>query len=94
VGHWLQLKGRSLVSLERCETALNHVLPVLGSKPLQRITVTDLDELFGAPAGKLGPRSLRSLFVTTKACLAAAVKKVFLAANPADKAERPAAEDN
>lgn len=53
-----------------------------------------MDELFGAPAGKLGPRSLRSLFVTTKACLAAAVKKGFLAANPADKAERPAAEDN
>lgn len=93
---WLELKGRSAEgqSRDRYESALNtHVLPLLGPRPLQKITPTDLDRLFGDLAVKLAPRSLYFVFVVVKSCLKTAVKKGLLSHNPADKAERPATDD-
>lgn len=94
---WLSLKERAKAaqSAERYATALKtHAVPALGKKALQKITATDLDNLFGDLAKDLAPRTLSFVHMVVKACLATAVKKGHLAHNPADKAEKPKKDDS
>jgi integrase len=88
---WLNLKARSIAgqTLDRYEDALNtHVVPVLGSKQLQKITATDIDKLYTGLT--LAPGTMTQLSFVLKTCLKSAVKKKLIAVNPAEDAEKPA----
>jgi integrase len=84
---------RGLVSartLERYSDLLRlHVLPTLGATPIQRITANEIDALYIDREQVLAPRTVHHIHVALKACLAVAVRKKLLAANPANDAEAP-----
>src|SRR6267143_3136604 len=66
---WLALKERTTETgtAERYARVLKiHVVPVLGSKPLQRITATDLDRLYADLENTLSARSMTLLHVVVK----------------------------
>src|SRR5262245_25161840 len=93
ITEWLALKGRSLKarSHERYAEILRlHVVPRLGALPLQRITATDIDKLYGKLS--LGPSTAQLLHSILKACFNSAVKKKLMPSNPVADAERPAGE--
>jgi integrase len=97
IQQWLALKERVTEggTIERYSSILKiHVVPTLGSGPLQRITATDLDTLYARLEEKLSPRTMTLLHVTLKSCMKTAVRKGLLARNPADRAEQPASADN
>src|SRR5258706_166582 len=76
---------------ERYEIFLKrHVVPApLGRRPLQKITATEIDDLYKDLAKRQAPRTLAALHVVLKSCFATAVKKKLRPDNPADDAERP-----
>jgi integrase len=91
VPQWLALKARSVEgqTLDRYEELLDkHIIPVLGPRPLQKITANDIDTLYGGLT--LAPRTMTLVHVVVKASLKSAVKKRLLAVNPVENAERPA----
>jgi integrase len=95
VPQWLALKARSIEgqTLDRYEELLDkHIIPVLGPRPLQKITANDIDTLYGGLT--LAPRTMTLVHVIVKACFKNAVKKRLLAANPVEDAERPARADD
>jgi integrase len=97
VANWLALKERTTETgtAERYARAMKiHVTPVLGARPIQKITATDLDKLYADLEKKLSAGTMTLLHVVVKSCLATAVKKGLLSSNPADRAERPASADN
>lgn len=80
-----------------------HVVPVLGSRRVQSLTPTDLDELYRALAKtgvargskrSLSPRTVRHVHVVLSGCLKTAVLKGILPINPADRADKPRAADS
>src|SRR5258706_5808981 len=90
---WLDLKNRSLKArtFERYqEMFTKHVVPVLGAKPLQKVTAGDVDKLYAGLT--LGPGTAQILHVVLKACFASAVKKKLRADNPVADAEKPSGE--
>jgi integrase len=102
VDRWLDLlarqpdggpRRRGLVnqrSIERYDARLRcHVLPVLGSRPLQGVQPTEIDALYMKLAATLAPQTVHSIHTTLGACLAAAVRKGLLTSNPVAKAEAP-----
>jgi integrase len=93
VADWLALKKRSIKALtyERYEAILiQHVVPVIGAIPLQKITAADIDKLY---AGLIfGPNTARLLHIVLKSCFASAVKKKLRADNPVADAEKPSGE--
>jgi integrase len=91
VPQWLTLKSRSIEgqTFDRYQDLLDkHVIPILGPKPLQKITASDIDILYGKLP--LAPSTMHLLHVVLRACLASAVKKKLIAANPVEDAEKPA----
>jgi integrase len=90
-------RKRGLVSartLERYSDLLRlHVWPTLGDRCLQKLTATEIDDLYIEREQVLAPRTVHHIHVALKACLAAAVRKKVIAANPADDAEAPTFED-
>jgi integrase len=91
VPQWLALKARSVEgqTLDRYEELLDkHIIPVLGPRPLQKITANDIDTLYGNLT--LAPRTITLIHVVVKACFKSAVKKRLLAVNSVEDAERPA----
>jgi len=97
IEQWLALKERATEAqtAERYATVMKvHVVPVLGSKALQKIVAIDIDRLYAALEQKLSPRTMSFLHVVLKSCLATAVKKSLLSTNPVDRAERPAPDDS
>jgi integrase len=90
---WLALKERSLKArtIERyTELLQGHVVPMLGAIPVQKLSTTDFDELYGALT--LAPSTMQVLHTILKACLNSAVKKKLRANNPVADAEKPAGE--
>jgi len=67
-----------------------HVVPVIGAIPLQKITASDIDRLYGGLA--FGPSTAQILHIVLKACFASAVKKKLRSDNPVADAEKPAGE--
>ena len=87
-------KKRGLVNsrtLERYEELLRlHVVPALGTRPLQRITATEIDILYTELEKSLATRTVHHVHTVLGACLSAAVRKGLLFINPASKADAPA----
>jgi integrase len=94
---WLALKERLVNgrTWERYDGMLRvNIVPVLGARPLQKITATEIDQLYATLETKLAPGSRVMAHVILKSCLATAVRKGVLATNPADRAEAPSLDDD
>jgi integrase len=93
ITEWLALKERSLKArtFETYSDMLTrHLVPVLGDRPIQKITARDIDKLYTGLT--LGPSTAQLFHVVTKAVFASAVKKKVIPANPVADAEKPAGE--
>jgi integrase len=91
---WLALKERAIKARthERYDQLLaQHVVPVIGALPLQKITARDIDKLYTGLT--LGPRTAQLLHVVVKAVFASATKKKLIPANPVGDAEKPSRGD-
>jgi integrase len=90
-------RSRGLVSArtrERYGELLTlYVLPSLGERPLQKLTVSEIDKLYIALEQRLSTTSVRHIHVCLRACLATAVRKDVLQRNPSDNADVPTGED-
>jgi len=79
-------------TLERYEELLRcHVTPTLGNRPLQKLTGTEIDDLYVALEKKLSPRTVHHVHTVFGACLKSAVKKKLITSNPVADAEAPSA---
>jgi len=91
-------RGRGAIgarTLERYQELMRlHVLPKLGSRPLQKITATEIDTLYVALEEKLAASTVRYVHVVLGACLGMAVRKELIKANPVTRAEPPANGDS
>lgn len=96
VERWLALKEQNIKALtfDRYAAFLRHVVAApIGSRPLQKITAPEIDELHRDLRGKMAPRTLAGLHVVLTSCLASAVKKKLRIDNPAQDAETPAVDE-
>jgi integrase len=88
-----QPRRRGLVNrrtLERYEELMRcHVAPALGKRPLQKLTGTEIDDLYVALEKKLAPRTVHHIHTVLGACLKAAVRKGLIKSNPVERAEAP-----
>jgi len=76
-------------TLERYEELLRvHVKPKLGSRPLQKLAATEIDELYGELELKMAPMTLHHVHVTFNSCLSTAERKGLLRANPMKRIEQ------
>lgn len=67
-----------------------HIAPVLGEKPVQKVTPGDLERLYRAMLNKgLGTRMAEMAHVVLHTAFEAAVKKGLLARNPCDQLPNP-----
>src|SRR5215472_5045372 len=101
VDRWLALlrrgdqdtKRRGLVNartLERYDELLRlHVIPTLGTRPLQRITATEIDALYAELEKRLATRTVHHVHTVLGACLSTAVRKGLLVVSPVSRAEAP-----
>ncbi|SRR5579885_352078 len=98
VESWTALRGRKVNArtLERYSELLKlHVIPTLGDKPLQTITATMIDELYGKLAGKgLSPRTVHHIHTVLGSCLRTAEQKSLIPHNPVSRAEAPSPGDS
>ena len=69
----------------------NHVIPRLGSVPLQRLTPPMLNSMYAELGQTLSPRTVRYIHAILRRAFADAVKWNRLARSPADAADPPAA---
>jgi integrase len=77
------------------ELLRGHVVPTLGARPLQQVQPTEIDGLYLALEDKLAPRTAHHVHTVLGACLATAVRKGLLRANPLERAEKiPSAGDS
>jgi integrase len=93
-----QVRKRGLVNartLERYAELLRlHVVPTLGTRPLQQITPTEIDALYTKLETRLSPRTVHHIHTVFGACLNAAVRKGLLISNPVKRAEPPSPGDS
>jgi integrase len=76
-------------SLERYAIMLRcHVLPALGTRPLQQIQPTEIDALYRKLEGEIAPRTAFQTHVTFGAALNTAVRKGLLQVSPMMRVER------
>lgn len=91
-------RKRGLVNrrtFERYDDLLRlHVVPTLGDRPLQKLTGTEVDDLYIDLERKLSPRTVHHVHVVLKGCLAVAVRKKLISANPVADAEAPSPGEN
>jgi integrase len=96
VNHTTRRRSRGLVSArtrERYgELLKQYVLPSLGERPLQKLTVSEIDKLYIELEHRLSATSVRHVHVCLRAALATAVRKGVLQKNPSDSADVPATE--
>jgi len=77
-------------SLERYAQLLRtNVVPMLGTKQLQKITPTDIDDLYIRLEKTKAPRTVHHVHTVLGACLKSAVKKKLISTNPVAGAEAP-----
>jgi integrase len=86
-------RRRGLVNrrtLERYEELLRcHVTPVLGKRPLQKLSGTEIDDLYIVLEAKLASRTVHHVHTVFGACMKAAVRKGLMKSNPVERAEAP-----
>jgi integrase len=87
----MRRKGRvTPLTRERYHELLaSYVLPALGDRAIQKLTPTQIDQVYIALEERLSPATVRHVHIALKACLATAVRKGFLVNNPAAKADAP-----
>jgi integrase len=96
IEHWLSIgapgrkkKRAGRRTLERYGQLLRgHLTPKLGTKRLQQLQPTDIDNLYEGLEGKIAPRTQHHVHVVLGACLSAAVRKGLLSNNPIERAEK------
>jgi integrase len=66
-----------------------HVVPTLGTRPLQRIAATEIDALYAQLEQQLSTRTVHHIHTVLGACLNAAVRKGLLVVSPVTKVEAP-----
>lgn len=108
IDQWLQLlrrqptdsansrRKRGLVNprtQERYGQLLGHVKAKYGALALQKLTGTMIDDMYIELEQKLATRTVLHVHNALRPCLASAVKKKLLVANPADDAEAPSPGD-
>lgn len=86
-------RRRGLVSartIERYAELLRcHVTPTLGTRPVQQIKASEIDDLYVCLEKKLAPRTVHHVHVVLGACLKSAVRKGLIATNPVARADAP-----
>jgi integrase len=86
-------RKRGLVNrrtLERYTELLRcHVVPALGSRPLQQIQASEIDNLYVALERRLSTRTVHHIHTVLGACLKAAMRKGLLTSSPVARAEAP-----
>jgi integrase len=90
IEHWLSIgapgkrqKRPSARTLERYSQLLRtHVLPTLGDSRLQKLTSSQIDNLYTALAAKIAPRTCHHVHVVLGSALGAAVRARELVVNP------------
>jgi integrase len=96
----LPAQGRRPSTVDGYRRCLDYVLPDVGAKRLDALTVHDLDALYGRllesgkrrkPSGGLSPRSVRYVHTVVHKALSDAVKKGTLVRNVAEVASPPSA---
>jgi integrase len=65
------------------------VVPTLGTRPIQKIQASEIDELYIALEKRLSPRTVHHVHTVLGACLKAAVRKGLITSNPIARAEAP-----
>lgn len=75
------------------ELLASYVLPKLGSVPLQKLSVNDVDRLYLDLEAKLSSATIRHVHVCLRSCLKVAVRKKHLKENPTDHADVPGSEE-
>jgi integrase len=96
IDHWISIgaPGRRKRkvgnrTLERYAELLRcHVAPVLGSRPLQQIQPTEIDDLYTGLESKVAPRTAHHVHTVLGACFSAAVRKGILLVSPIERAEK------
>jgi integrase len=64
-----------------------HVLPTLGTRPLQQLQATEIDALYRNLEGKLAPATAHLVHTVFGACVGTAVRKGLLSASPLTRVE-------
>ena len=76
-------------TLERYGQLLRtHVVPALGSRPLQKLKATEIDRLYVGLEGKIAPRTAHHVHTVFGACLATAHRKGLISTNPMMRVEQ------
>jgi integrase len=65
-----------------------HVVPTLGTRPLQQLQATEIDRLYQQLEGRLAPFTAHLVHTVFGACLNTAVRKGMIAQSPLLRAER------
>lgn len=77
-------------TLERyAELMRCHVVPELGTRPMQQIQSTEIDDLYVKLEPKLSPRTVHHVHTVLGACLGTAVRKGLLSSSPVVRADAP-----
>jgi integrase len=63
-------------------------MPTLGARPMQQIQATEIDALYRKLEDRIAPRTAHHVHIALGSCLATAVRKGLLVANPLERAER------
>ena len=91
IEHWISIgcpgnKKRREVgqrTIERyAELLRRHVVPTLGSRPLQQLQATEIDALYVNLEGRISPRTAHHVHVVLGACVGAAARTRRLVRNP------------
>src|SRR6478672_10183162 len=86
-------RSRGLVTgrtRERYQELLKtYVVPTLGERPVQQLTVDEIDDLYMTLEQRLSVSTVRHVHVCLRACLSVAVRKRVLQRNPSDDADVP-----
>ncbi len=66
-----------------------HVAPTLGTRPMQQIQASEIDDLYVSLEKKLAARTVHHIHTVLGACFKSAVRKGIVAANPVARADAP-----
>jgi integrase len=92
IAQWMALTERNVnarTSERYGELLRCHAVPNLGTKQLQKITPTDIDNLYVKLEKTLAPRTVHHVHTVLGACLKSAIKKKLISASPVAGAEAP-----
>ncbi|ALS03000.1 hypothetical protein ATZ33_16925 [Enterococcus silesiacus] len=72
-----------------CSKIQLHLIPVLGHRPLKKVTVVEIDQLVSLLMKDLAPSSVHIVFRIVKSCFEAAKERGYLFLNPCERTVLP-----